>query len=411
MLRRVLAVSGIILMVSAILQMLALAAGCACTDVAPRSQGPVRLMLPAEAAIVPIVSDGQRAFFELSDRARCMAQGDQRVRAEWLALGWHPRPVTFVWDGIKTRKEQVRFRIWREEDDVCVCDTNFLYLTTGRFEWDNFRVGTAYRWGLEVKGKGAATSRFVTEDMPPRLIRVPGVPNLRDLGGWRTQDGRRVRQGLRYRSANLCENAAECMERPPRPRLDAAGCLFMTNALGIRTELDLRAPKECEGLVGSPLGPSVRRVEISSGCYAEMTNETYKAACLGALRLIADGRNLPLLFHCSGGRDRTGTLAFIVNGLLGVSPDDLARDWDATALWDNESKWFNRNGSYAALLAVMGECPGSTLNERIESYVKSIGFENDEIVRLRELLIEPKAGAIEHGRHDGARHGTKGPLP
>ena len=347
----------------------------------------VKLMLPKESATVSVLTEGQKAFFALPDEVRRLAQSNAVTRAEWLALGWHPQAVTFVWDGFKTRKAQIRFRIWREEDDVCVCDTNFLFLTTGRFEWDNFRVGTAYRWGLDVKGKGSATSRFVTEDVPPRLIRVPGIPNLRDLGGWKTADGRRVRQGLLYRSANLCENAAECKERPPRTRLTPATCHYMTNALGIRTELDLRSPKECEGLVGSPLGPSVRRVEISSGSYSQMDQPWAKEALLKDLRLIADERNLPLLFHCSGGRDRTGTLAFIVNGLLGVSPDDLARDWDATALWDNERDWFNRNNSYAALLAVMEKYPGETLNERIEAYVKAAGFVDAEILHLRSLLL------------------------
>ena len=351
------------------------------------AESPIKLMIPQKDATVSVLTEGQRAFFALGDDARRKVQGDPKVRAEWVALGWHPQPVTFVWDGIKSRKCDIRFRIWREEDGVCVCDTNFLYLTTGRFEWDNFRIGTTYRWGLDVKGKGSAMSRFVTEDIPPRLIRVPGVPNLRDVGGWKTADGRRVRQGLLYRSANLCENAGECKERPPRTRLTAATRAYMTGALGIRTELDLRSPQECEGLVESPLGPSVRRVEASSGAYGTMTQAFAKEACLKSLRLILDERNLPLLFHCSGGRDRTGTLAFVINGLLGVSEEDLARDWDATALWDNEHDWLNRNGAYAELLATMKKFPGATLNDRIEAYVKSIGFTDEEIVRLRTLLL------------------------
>ena len=118
-----------------------------------------------------------------------------------------------------------------------------------------------------------------------------------------------------------------------------------------------------------------------------MTQEFAKEACLKSLRLILDEKNLPLLFHCSGGRDRTGTLAFIVNGLLGVSEEDLARDWDATALWDNEHDWFNRNNSYAALLKTMKQFTGQTLNDRIETYVKSIGFTDEEIARLRNQLL------------------------
>ena len=348
---------------------------------------PIKLMLPAPEAVVPVLTPGQRAFFASSDDVRRRSFGDAVMRAEWVALGWHPEPVTFVWDGFKSRKAKIRFRIWREEDDVCVCDTNFVFLTTGRFTWDNFRVGISYRWGLDVEGLGSARSRFRTEDIPPRLVRVPGVPNLRDLGGWRTADGRRVRQGLLYRSANLCENAAECTERPPRSRLTEETRRYLTETLGVRTELDLRNPKECEGLVVSPLGAGAKRVVISSGCYGAMKSDLSKEACCRALRTIASEENLPVLFHCSGGRDRTGTLAFLINGLLGVPPEDLARDWDATALWDNEHGWFNRNNSYAALLAVIDACPGATLNERIEAYVLSTGFTADEIARFRSVFL------------------------
>ena len=348
----------------------------------------VELMLPADGAEVPLLSDGQKAFFASADAERLAKAGDAAYRADLLALGWYPQPVVFVWTGINSRKERLRFRIWREDDGACVCDTNFVYLTTGRFEWDNFRVGCRYRWGIDVAGKGSASGSFHTEDRPPRLIRVPGVPNVRDLGGWRTADGRRVRQGLVYRSANLCENASECPGEPPRKRLDDAGVHFMTNALGIRTELDLRSPKECAGLDGSPLGALVQRVEISSACYSQMDEPWAKEACRQCLECIADAKSLPLLFHCSSGQDRTGTLAFLVNGLLGVAPEDLVRDWEASALWKDEHDWFNRNNTYAALLAVIDKYPGETLNARIESYVKSTGFTDAGIARLRALLLE-----------------------
>ena len=71
-----------------------------------------------------------------------------------------------------------------------------------------------------------------------------------------------------------------------------------------------------------------------------------------------------------------------------MSAEDLARDWEATALWDTEHDWFNPANSYAALLAVMDAYPGSTLNERIETYVKSAGFTDAEIARLRSLLLQ-----------------------
>ena len=41
-------------------------------------------------------------------------------------------------------------------------------------------------------GEASAEGRFTTEDLPPRLMRVDGVPNVRDIGGWRGLGGRRV---------------------------------------------------------------------------------------------------------------------------------------------------------------------------------------------------------------------------
>lgn len=90
----------------------------------------------------------------------------------------------------------------------------------------------------------------------------------------------------------------------------------------------------------------------------------------------------------SAEQDRAGTLAFLVNGILGVSPEDLVRDWEASALRKDEHDWFNRNNTYAALLEVMNRYPGETLNDRIVSYVKSTGFTDDGIARLRSLLKE-----------------------
>src|SRR4029079_4168961 len=76
----------------------------------------------------------------------------------------------------------------------------------------------------------SAEGEAMTE--PGAVIPIPGVPNLRDLGGWPTADDGRVRHGLVYR-------AAEPFTLDGEGRVEFA-------ALGIRTVYDLRSAAESE---------------------------------------------------------------------------------------------------------------------------------------------------------------------
>ena len=73
----------------------------------------------------------------------------------------------------------------------------------------NFMIGQTYYWKVTGKGKDkqdvtSAVSKFTTEDMAPRWIKLEGrVGNTRDLGGWKTVDGRRIKQILATRSGRL----------------------------------------------------------------------------------------------------------------------------------------------------------------------------------------------------------------
>ena len=60
--------------------------------------------------------------------------------------------------------------------------------------------------------------------------------------------------------------------------------------------------------------------------------ETYVGPAIKqAMELLADENNYPIYFHCSAGADRTGTFAYLVNGLLGVPYEDLVKDFEITS--------------------------------------------------------------------------------
>ena len=188
------------------------------------------------------------------------------------------------------------------------------------------------------------------DDAGPQVVPLEGCSNLRDLGGYRAADGRRVRMGRVFRSASLAHLTEADLAR------------FGT--LGIRTVCDLRGVRESgrapsrlpgrnapevvrlpiEPRVGASLRDLLRREEATGedtyallqAAYAAYAGEhlpRYRA--LFAL-LLEDGR-LPLLFHCSAGKDRTGFGAALLLTALGVPRETVMADYLATnRIWRRE---------------------------------------------------------------------------
>lgn len=174
--------------------------------------------------------------------------------------------------------------------------------------------------------------------------------NVRDLGGWPC-DGGAVKYGLLIRGGKLA----------------AADRDVLVGDLGIQHDLDLRG-REGGGsddepdMTGSPLGCDVWYTRTQQYAWYALTPvatwQTY-------LRCVIDAvtHREPVYFHCTAGADRTGTLACVLEGLLGMSQSDIDKDYelttfysgsgsDATARRRNESDW---KGLINAINAVSGD--------------------------------------------------------
>jgi len=168
----------------------------------------------------------------------------------------------------------------------------------------------------------------------PRRIPLERAFNFRDLGGYGAARGFTVRWGRVYRADGI-------------HRIEGAD-LARVAALGIRTVLDLRTRSELadhgrvptEAIDSSyhhlPILEEVWErdlvlaeldaVEFLAGRYLEML-DVGAGAIVTALTAMSDADQLPLVFHCSAGKDRTGVLAAVLLGVLGVSDDDIAADY------------------------------------------------------------------------------------
>jgi len=186
---------------------------------------------------------------------------------------------------------------------------------------------------------------------PPIHIPLENASNLRDLGGWPTWDGRTVRTGVVFRA-------------PALVRLSPADEAAIAT-LGIRTVCDFRGTREAEhnpvALPGTrrealPIEPTVGaslrdilRTGMATGHVSpqemlELLREAYQAYALqnfaryrALFALLRSEANLPLLFHCSAGKDRTGFGAALLLTALGVEWRNVVADYLATnLLWRRE---------------------------------------------------------------------------
>lgn len=191
--------------------------------------------------------------------------------------------------------------------------------------------------------------------------------NMRDLGGWAC-DGGTVRYGLLYRSGNLSEADED----------------LLINELGINTECDLTA----DGVAAYP-GKMRFIGHTSYAMYSLADTGAWQTNLRGIFEAVQYGD--PVVFHCSMGADRTGTLACVLEGLLGVSQSDIDKDYELTSFYALRARNGNYQGGttdWAHLIAQIQALSGSTFRDKCVTFVKSLGFTVAEINTFRHAMID-----------------------
>lgn len=179
-----------------------------------------------------------------------------------------------------------------------------------------------------------------------RFLQFDGVFNFRDIGGLKTKDGNFVKTGLLFRSGELSQ-------------LTEKG-LNSLKQLNIKTVIDLRTPNECKSKPDRiPAAADINIVNVPF-CYnkKDLNNQEFFALLLrkskdldfealikniyydivfectsqikDTISLISDKNNLPALIHCTGGKDRTGTISAIIQLLAGVPEETVMEDYLAS---------------------------------------------------------------------------------
>ncbi len=195
----------------------------------------------------------------------------------------------------------------------------------------NLMVGYNYYWKVEATLENGKTSlspvsAFKTAATCPRMIFVEGITNVRDMGGWQTESGKTVKQGLLFRCGRLNKSSSSQI----KTEITENGKKTMLDMLKIKTEIDLRmvSNNEVGGLTDtSPLGDGVQYAQCPMDYTASNLLTGNKQKIASIFGILSNENNYPVIYHCNIGTDRTGIISFLVDGLLGVSEEDLYRDY------------------------------------------------------------------------------------
>ena len=323
----------------------------------------ITLLTPASNAVLPLATDAQNEFRLHSHELTSTGKIDwmHLERKSGTPDGSLPRPVTFTWEGDDSAVLEIA-------DNPDFTDAKRYTGENGTCLVYNFKIAATYWWRV---GDSEVRS-FTTEDLAPRWIHVDGNTNVRDAGGWKTEDGRRVKQGLLYRGGEMNTHMF----------ITEKGIDTMVNELGIRTDLDLRG--EAVGVhTESPLG--VEYVLLPFAAYDDFAANPINLKKV--FELLADESKYPLYYHCWGGADRTGTLAFMLGAILGVAEEDLYLDYEFTSI----SIWRGircRSGEGMQGLVKGIDPYGSNVKERAEGFLRAHGVTDEIMDRIRSIFLE-----------------------
>lgn len=235
-----------------------------------------------------------------------------------------------------------------------------------------------------------------------RQIRLIGAHNFRDLGGYRTADGGRLRWRRLFRSDSL-----HALTEDDLRQLDQMG---LTIVLDLRTLDELernRHPFGDGGRIRHQHLPFIESIDPAwleddenglDGLYLRMLEHSHRAICT-AFSILAVGKNYPAVFHCAAGKDRTGLLSALILRSVGVSDADIVTDYALTEgnmqarlealrtqIPDERYRTVRPEmltGTLTRTLAAFDERYGST-----QAFLEACGIDQRQIRQLRSHLVE-----------------------
>ena len=261
----------------------------------------------------------------------------------------------------------------------------------------NLFIGSTYYYRVKANFEGedpeySFVKTLETIDAAPRIVNIDGMTNCRDLGGKLTASGAKIRQGLLYRTASLDDSQSQSI-------ITDTGRNTARKYLGMKTEIDLRGGPNGTGGEGSGSFTGSSKLDAETDykfipfAYSNGKDNLFRniIPVRRFFETLATPEAFPAFFHCRIGTDRTGLCATLLNGLLGLSLQEIYQDY----LFSNFGRigktstvgQANEDG-IAGYVNELAAFDGDTLQERIYNFLLTIGVKEATLENILDVMLE-----------------------
>ena len=241
------------------------------------------------------------------------------------------------------------------------------------------KVDTTYHYRFDVtlsdNSVVSVQSSFRTA-ASARILSIDGIANVRDIGGWAQADGKIIRQGLLYRGSEFDNGDGKGYQITEQGFKDLM-------SLGIKFDMDLREQEVVDKGTGT-LG--IQRKVYDSPMYVQIFNRDSGDEMLEIFTDLANPENYPMYLHCTHGKDRTGTVVFLLEAVLGVSEKDLIREYELSALYFDQARDLSTDDIYK-VIERLEDYGGDSIQENARLYLLSIGITEEQIETLKTIYL------------------------
>jgi len=313
-----------------------------------------------------------------------------------------PKPVKIEWDyEVPEDKELDYYTVSFDQTEELENPYVIKGTTATSLDLYNVYLGENYFKVTAEFKDGTSQDSFIysfnVDETAPRNLQIDGMTNCRDMGGRVLTSGGKIKQGLLFRTSGVVGNYPS--------QVTEKGIYTLENQLKVKTEINVSDGSQYNGT-----GHSWEVID----CFMNYNQDKSQGGTIHhfarncesikkVFSLLADEDNYPIFYHCRIGTDRTGLIAILINGLLGLSENEIYQDY----LYSNFGKIGSKRyiGEKAGednienYMTQISEMPGDTWAQKTYNTLLSIGVKRETLEKVIDFLtVGDKISGNENGQ-------------